>query len=116
MNTQQNPIKSFCKERQHIFFSERYVLLCSKALHKNKHKGFSMRILSMLSKVNFYIGGTTCDILINRLSTRGPVKLPCVIGLVGEQFQARVGEVEISANLQAFLALAFLPYTFVSCL
>ncbi len=33
-------------------------------------------------KVNFYIGGTTCDILINRLSTRGPLKLLCVIGLV----------------------------------
>jgi hypothetical protein len=82
MNTQRNPIKSFCKERQHIFFSERYVLLCSKALHKNKHKGLSMRILSMLSKVNFYIGRTTCDILINRLSTKGPLKLPCVIRLV----------------------------------
>jgi hypothetical protein len=81
VNTQRNPIKSFCKERQHIFFSERYVLLCSKALHNNKQKGFSMRILSMLSKVNFYIGGTTCDILINKLSTRGPLKLPCVIGL-----------------------------------
>jgi hypothetical protein len=84
VNTQRNPTKSLCKERQHIFFSERYVLLCSKALHKNKHKGFSMRILSMLSKVNFYIRGTTCDILINKLSTRGPLKLPCVIGLVGE--------------------------------
>jgi hypothetical protein len=56
--------------------------LCSKALRKNKHKGFSMRILSMLSRVNFYIGGTTSDILINKLSTRGPLKLPCVIGLV----------------------------------
>ncbi len=65
-----------------MFFCERYVLLCSKVLHKKKHKGFSMRILSMLSKVNFYIGGTTCDISINRLSTRGPLKLLCVIGLV----------------------------------
>ncbi len=65
-----------------MFFCESYVLLCSKALHKNKHKGFSMRILSILSKVNFYIGGTTCDISINRLLTRGPLKLLCVIGLV----------------------------------
>ncbi len=33
-------------------------------------------------KVTFSIGGTTCDISINRLSTRGPLKLLCVIGLV----------------------------------
>jgi hypothetical protein len=29
------------------------------------------------------------------------------------KFQARVGEVEISADLQAFLAPAFLPRTFL---
>ncbi len=30
------------------------------------------------------------------------------------KFQARVGEVEISADLQAFLAPAFLPRTFLN--
>jgi len=38
------------------------------------------------------------------------------LGWLVRQFQARVGEVEISADLQAFLAPAFLPRAFVSCL